>query len=418
MNKTSEFLAGFISRGGGYVLGSGLIVKLTAVITTVIVARSLTDEEFGTISFLLMLITPVIPLAGLAQDFSYLRKAPVLAPTERLGLYKTLSLYGLAASILISCAFDVTLTLLNIVPSGYSIYLVVLTGTLILEYIIKIVEAYLRVESKNSVFSKIGVYRSLALLVLVSVTIPLFGPTGYVVSLICAPLIAIFLILKNIPINLLFLTSYRTVPLADVKYGAGIGVAGFISQLQLPLAGIIYGNYSGDMAGLALYKVATVIPFSLMFVPNLIFKSEFVHIVKGKADIKATMRYLYGYWSIVGSLFTVGAILYWMAGKYFLLLIFGEEYAESYELMAWLLFAVFGAFLLRQPFGNILAAKGFSFLNLMVSIISTAVYIPLTCYLVDKYKLMGAVYSVNVILWSGGLALFLVFIFSQRRIRR
>ena len=410
MNGNESFVSGFLRRGGGYVLGAGVLVKLFALVSSIAVTRMVDQAEYGVISFCFMLITPLIPMAGLALDFYYLRNGTLVAGNERVALYKTISYFGIVFSLMFVLMVNIGAVLLEVFWQDYGKYLAIFSLLIVFEYILRVIEVYLRVEENNREYSKIGLLRSIIMVSLVAVLVPTFGGDGYVVALVAAPLlVTIFFINK-----LMSILRHPVKPVAykniDLKYGVYIGIGASLSQLQIPMSGIIYGFFIGDMAQMAIYKVASIIPFSLIFIPNLIFKSEFVHLVKSGAGLKHMFGYLVGYWRLVIGFFTLGMMTYNWLGKAAVETLFGDEYAASYSVMNILLYAVLGSFLLRQPFGNILAALGYSGINVIVALLSTVVMIPIMIYLIATYDVIGAAYGVLLMTWVTGLILALIYV--------
>lgn len=415
MNGNEGFVSGFLRRGGGYVLGSGVLVKVFALVSSIAVARIVDQTEYGIISFCLMLITPLIPLAGLALDFNYLRNGVLIAGPERIALYKAISYLGIIFSLIFVLIVNIGAVLLDIFKQGYGKYLAILSLLIFFEYILRIVEVYLRVEENNREYAKIGVLRSLIMVSLVVVFVPALGGDGYIAALVGAPLFVTIIFINKLVSVLRYPVKAAELKDIDLKYGVYIGLGAVLSQLQMPMAGIIYGFWVGDMTQMAIYKVASIIPFSLVFIPNLIFKSEFVHLVKSGPGLSDIFGYLGGYWRVVIGLFTLGMLSYYWLGQAVVDTLFGDEYSASYSVMNVLLYAVLGSFLLRQPFGNILAALGYSGINVIVSLVSTVIMIPVMIWLIISYDVLGAAYGVLLMTWMTGLVLALSYIYISKK---
>ena len=415
MNGNEGFVGGFLKRGGGYVLGSGVLVKVFALVSSIAVARMVDQIEYGTISFCLMLITPLIPLAGLSLDFNYLRNGVLIAGTERIALYKAVSYFGIIFSLIFVLIVNIGALLLDVFNQGYGKYLAIFSLLIVFEYMLRIIEVYLRVEENNIEYSRIGVLRSVIMVSMVMLFVPTLGGGGYVAALVGAPLLVTLLFINKLVSVLRHPVKAVNFKDIDLKYGAYIGIGAVLSQLQMPMAGIIYGLWVGDMTQMAIYKVASIVPFSLVFIPNLIFKSEFVHLVKSGPRLSDTFSYLIGYWRVVIGLFTMGMLSYYWLGQVAVDTLFGDEYSASYSVMNVLLYAVLGSFLLRQPFGNILAALGYSGINVVVSLLTTLILIPIMILLIAIYDVLGAAYGVLLMTWMTGLILALTYVYISKK---
>ncbi|MDU0114565.1 oligosaccharide flippase family protein [Psychrosphaera aquimarina] len=101
MNKLSVFFAQFKKRGGIEVVFSAFGTKLISLIVSIMIARTLSTEDFGLISYALMIIIPLIPLSGLGMDFILLRYGALTEFKSNLSIY-TLK-HGTLYSFLLIC---------------------------------------------------------------------------------------------------------------------------------------------------------------------------------------------------------------------------------------------------------------------------------------------------------------------------
>ena len=112
--------------------------------------------------------------------------------------------------------------------------------------------------------------------------------------------------------------------------------------------------------------------------------------------------------------FVLGAMLYFMSDS-IISILFGEEYAEAAYLFEILILGMMGAFILRIPFGNILASVGKSTWNAMIAFIILVLNGILNYYAIHAWGIVGAAIVTSALLWiSGILSLVLFFIYLKK----
>ena len=95
-------------------------------------------------------------------------------------------------------------------------------------------------------------------------------------------------------------------------------------------------------------------------------------------------------------------------------ILFGEEYAEAANLFEILILGMVGAFILRIPFGNMLASVGKSNWNAIVAFIILVLNGILNYYAIYAWGIVGAAIVTSLLFWvSGILSLFLFFYYLK-----
>ncbi|MCS3266881.1 hypothetical protein NXX78_11980 [Bacteroides fragilis] len=69
----SDFISGFIKRGGFSVFFSTALVKISAALLSIIVVQLLTKEDYGILSYVLSIYAIAIVIAGFGGNYSLLR---------------------------------------------------------------------------------------------------------------------------------------------------------------------------------------------------------------------------------------------------------------------------------------------------------------------------------------------------------
>ena len=90
--------------------------------------------------------------------------------------------------------------------------------------------------------------------------------------------------------------------------------------------------------------------------------------------------------------------------------LFGSEYILAQDLIPIFAVGLVGAFLFRNPFGNIITCVGWVKTNTAISIIVLLLDVILNIFLVEKYGIIGAAYSTAILLWIAGIASYIAFL--------
>ena len=88
----SNFIWGFIKRGGFAVLFSTALVKFSSVILSIVIVRLLSKDDFGTLSFILSIYSIAIVIAGFGGNYSLLRYGSITSSLHERKYYYTYTL--------------------------------------------------------------------------------------------------------------------------------------------------------------------------------------------------------------------------------------------------------------------------------------------------------------------------------------
>jgi len=402
-----KFLYSFKSRGGAHVLTSGFTTKAISLLTSIYVIRNISISEYGGISFALMVVLPLLPLVSLGLDFSFLRYASLLDDRKKINTFFVFSLvHGSVISII--------LTLLMVFLSDYialadsnsnsSLYIKVLSLLFVLDFLNRLFQNYSRVIGRNKIFAYSGLLRAVMVFVIAYGLSFIIDGWAYVFALIVSPLISVLFIYIFLAKSLKEGVVSNQSGWSDFyKFGVYTGFGSVISQLQMPMAGVMLG-WMGSGYEVALYRVASLIPISLLFIPNLFLKSEFVYLSKTYADKSLVKNYIVNY-AKLAVLFSLVMILVGMfLGAFIVQFLFGEQYSAASGPFKILLLGVAGGIILRQLFGNLTYAAGKSGLNVINAVLNFIFGLILTYFLISYFGVYGAVASTAFMLWFSGIS--------------
>lgn len=400
----------FKSKEGGYVLSSSLFVKLCSFLTSILLIRILSPDEYGLLSYVLSALAFFIPFSGGGIQHSFMRFAPmILNPEEREGLFRHSFYKGLIYSAITTLAIYLIMPWLNKALEGTSEHFIYLTIYIFSFFIIELVKTRYRVNRKNKKYASIDAYSAGLVLLLGGVFTYLYGSIAYVVVLVVVPLLIGLYHLKlgdKVEVG---------IPKDYYSYGLWVGVGAIASQLMYSLDVFLVGKLLQDSTQVAIYRTASIIPMALFFIPNSYITTHYADLAQNSNDKHYLVSFVKDYIKLFVLIVIVMAITLYLCSDLIISILFGAEYLESVYLFQILIIGMIGAFVLRIPFGNILAAVGKSSWNAVVAFAILVLNGILNYYAISKWGIVGAAVVTSVLLWlSGIISSFLFYVYLNR----
>lgn len=402
--SAKNFIQSFIQRKGIWVLLSSYFAKAATFLISIFVARYLAKEEFGAITYAATIISFVAPFKGFGIHQGFLRFASISNSQidKKFYLQKTLAL-GLKYTGIIIGALLILSTFITNNLSNAFLYLVLLSLQLIGLFLIDTLKIYTRVIGLNKLFSSVVFWNNLTLVIgAISLTY-LFGGLGYITALVLLPVVVgIVLLFKlNALQNIKPRVSLNKKEF--INYGLFMSIGGVLSQLLYAVDIMLIANILKESSLVAEYKVANIIPFSLLILPVAILTTDYVKISNEAEKDRSSIWKYYGAYLKIMSLISVGIIAFFYFCSDYLMLLFGEQYNNHNNLMFIFSIGVVGALLFRIPLGNILAAVGWPKINALFSLVILLINLVAGYYCVTKFGVFGAAYTTIALMWCSGI---------------
>ncbi|TXJ01323.1 MAG: hypothetical protein E6Q32_04710, partial [Neisseriales bacterium] len=181
-----------------------------------------------------------------------------------------------------------------------------------------------------------------------------------------------------------------------ISYSFFTTLSNAFSGLLFVLDTVIISYVVKDPQILASYRVATMIPFAINFIPNIAinyYYPEFAKNAHDPAKIRQLSRFVSQRMFIFSALVSLILII---AAKPLILTIFGSSYQDSILPFQIISFGYWIIATFRTVNGNILAALGKAKLSFYLTFIILLVNIITTYYLVLKYSMNGAALAIVV----------------------
>lgn len=166
-----------------------------------------------------------------------------------------------------------------------------------------------------------------------------------------------------------------------------------LSQALTLLGTFFVGQYLASDTAVASYKVATTIPFALLFIPTVLITYIYPYFASHNTDGPWTRRN-YLRLSLAGAA-CVGSVALVMGalGGPLIGLVFGEQYLDAVPSFQILILGFFVTAAFRQPAGNLLVTQKRLTTNTVVGIASIVLNVVLSIILIPSMQLEGAAWA-------------------------
>jgi O-antigen/teichoic acid export membrane protein len=403
----------FNSKAGFHLLGSSFLGKIARFLLSLAVIKILPPETFGQLSYALSILAFIAPFNGFGLQHSLVRFGAIAKnDLEKSAINQAILNRGLLAAICSSIALFLLASLVSFNLPGSTKMLQILSFQLVGLFVLEFVNGQLLLDKKNKKYASLNLVYNLVLLLFGVIFTYFLNEIGYLVVLLVVPLVvyAPFISWKGL---------FKRVKASNknewFKYGIYTGFAALASQLLFSIDTILIGNILKDPIQIALYRTGSILPLNLLFIPVTFMKADYVLLANNYKDKSYLVNYLKKYYSIFVPL-TIGIT---GTGLFFseeiISLIFGETYKLSAPIFSVLLVGVMGAYLLRAPFGGLLAAIGRTNYNAITAVTVLVLNIGFNYLFIPKYGIMAASIATASLLWLSGIMGMFFFFYLYRK---
>ncbi|MFK7810704.1 MAG: polysaccharide biosynthesis C-terminal domain-containing protein [Saprospiraceae bacterium] len=408
-NKLSakQFITSFLHRKGAHVLFSFFFNKVTSFLVVIAIVNLLPKSEYGYITYAVSTLGFLLPFMGAGLHQGLVRYGSL---SEGQRQKKILAKATMWNALKWSSVFVIVLLLLSPfltknIPEA-SFYLSVLSFQFIGLLLFQFVAVYCRLLGLNRLYAKIENINNVLLVIGNIAMCFLLGGPGYVISMVSIP----FIVALFFAFRLGLFSKEVEEERADIDwkeyiiYGLSVSIGGVLSQLLYSVDILLLGNMLENSEELiAQYKVATIFPFSLLFIPVAIVTTDFVKLARAAETDKAFIKnYYWNYLKLFSGVAALIFAFFWFFGES-LLALFGKDYQQVPELMVIFAVGIVGGLLFRVPLGNILSAIGWPKINAVFSAIIVMLNVVGSYFMIQWYGIIGAAIVTASLMWLSGL---------------
>ena len=408
MKDFYKFIKQFLQNHGLFVFLSFMIEKFVMLINIIFIVKMISQDEFGQITLIASVLTFIVPWSGFGS-LQLLMKYGAGEKNEenRKNLSRKLLRKGIVYQIFLAVIFVLVANLYTIKFDHLEWIILLFAVRLFGLYFQSHLIIDYRINGHNKKFALLNIIlNSIGLLFTFGLTY-YFGAIGYMISLAIIPFLSLFFYNKT-----LFQKSIDTLAhlnrKAMWKYGRMESLAYFASEIlfSIDIAMIAYFMSDNDIA---LYKVAIILPLNLLFIPTILFQTDFPRIIKNCQDKTFLQFYIKNYYKMfvpIGIIILIGSFF---LKDWLIKIFFNSSYLKGDTVFFIATIAVVIAMLFRVLYINLNSAIGRSDWNVRVSIVSILSLIIFDAILIPLYKIEGAALGMLLTFTVSGLYAYYLF---------
>ena len=420
MVKTLTRVKTLFKTGFFHIFGSSVINKVIAFLSSIVLVHILTKVEYGTFTYAWNIYSLVVIFNGMGIEYGTLQMASEHSGDEKYA--NRVSNYGVRFGL----RFNLVLVLV-LLGIGLCAPLKIIGGRRLLcglcllpvaQLLYNMTSCHLRSQKRNQDYAKLAVINS-ALVFLVSAGCAfMFREMGLVVGHYVAYIIAYLVGLFIFHVQLINSSAGELgtdkKPLLKISFISMLNNG--LSQLMYLLDVFILGIVDPQETILASYKVATMIPAALTFIPLSMITYLYPYFAEHKDDGKWLIgRYKQILIGLGSFNLILSAVLFIIAPQ-IIGILFGKQYLDAVPVFRLLALNYFFSATFRILSGNLLVTQRKLKFNLFVAIVSSLTNVIADYYFIQWWGSMGAaIATVLVVLVSGILSTsYLVYTFRKK----
>lgn len=393
----TDFFFSKVRSGVVHTLSANILNKIIGMISTMIITRMFTTTDYGILSYVLNIYSYLTLISGLGLISGNIQFA-----TENKGQGKAYSYYkyclsmGLLVDIVIATISMLLLSIFKLPIEGAKSYILMYIPLLLLEYIIAIIQGILR--SRN----QIKEYAQLLNINSISIAIGTCGGAFFgVLGVIIGRYVASIITLIYAGFSSKEIVEY--VRLAEgldkkeksalwnysILVGASSAMNLLVHQLDVTLIAVMVKTAED----VGLYKVGTIIPNALEFIPSALVIAILPSIIyhKNEAEwIRENIKKTYLYLLLLNAVLTTVVI---STAPLIIKVVSGEKYLSVLPIFRILTIGYFFSGTFRGLSVNLLAAFRRVKFGLLVSVTTCITDIIFNYLFIMKFGVIGAAYA-------------------------
>lgn len=390
-----------LKKGLLQIFSANVINKIVQFITVAFLTQIISKKDYGSFTYAQNLMSFVLLFEGAGVTTGILQYCSVSKDSkEKVGIFKYGVFVGIIVNIILSIGIFIYAIFGKLPIEGSREPLMMLACVPMFSVVFNAIQVFLRSTFKNTEFSVLTSFNTIVYFIATVALSFIMGVKGLIIGMYIAYIASICLgfwfIRKDILNNKGTKVSDDFHKISFLKYSIVTVITNAMSQLLFLLDTQLIGIFTKDEAILASYKVATTIPFNLLFIPSSIMIFAYPYFAQNKNDkiwLKKRISQLTKMLLVINSIIGIGGIIF----SDLILSIFGKQYLDAKGCFIVLMVGYIVAGTFRVPYGNILASFGLVKANLINAIFSGVANIILDIILILKYGSMGAAYATLIV---------------------
>lgn len=391
-----------LKKGLFHIMGSTFVNKIIGFITNVAIVKILTKTEYGVFSsaFNTYTMAALFSGFGIANGILYFCSDKE-KKEKRLAYYDFSLKYGIIS--------DVLLMIVLIIYGAYGPvgimntrkYVVFLSALPLVAYVQNYFSMVLRTRKENVKYSRLLNINSFSYAVLAVIGSYMWGIygtiTGRYLAFLITAIIGAFYCRPYLEFSKLSYKLMKNERLDIIKYSLANGAISALNSILYMIDVWLIGYLIADAEVLASYKVATVIPEHMTFIPSCVAIVFFPMFVEQSGNVEWLHKNIKKLYKSMVALSGAIAMVMIIAAPLIIRILWGNQYVDAVLCFKILAISFFFLSSFRILTTNILVAFGKMKFNLVVSLIVGVLNIILDIVLIYYYGSIGAAVATLII---------------------
>ncbi|WP_343347377.1 oligosaccharide flippase family protein [Terrisporobacter petrolearius] len=385
-----------------HIFGSSVINKIIAFMSSAILVRVLTKDEYGTFTYAWNIFSFILLLNGFGINFGILQICSENSKDDNLNyqILKWGTKYGTIIDIIIAIIILLIALLipLPIENSNYVLGLLCIMPILILLF--EIQSSYLRANRYTIEFSKISMLNTFFVFVFSVIGAYIFREIGLVLGRYLAYLITIIYGLKFIHKD----TNPNIHIDIDSSIKKEMKKISFISMINSGLSQVLYlldvfiiGLVVSNESIIASYKVGTMIPSALSFIPMSLVTYIYPYFAQHYNDREWCLKKYKTITCWFGLFNLIFSLLLFIFAPMIIKVLFGIQYLDAIVPFRILTVSYFFSGTFRVIAGNILVTQKQLKFNMFVAVLSGIINVLADYYFIKMWGSNGAALATLIV---------------------
>ena len=395
--QESRIIIERLRQGILQVFTANVINKIIVMVSNMVITRVLTKPEYGVWSFVLNIYSYASLITGLGLATGAFQFGAENRGNEKeFSFYKYCLSIGLIANSIISLGFICSSFLIDFSIEGSTPYIRAYVPIILLEYTVEILLTILRCQSRMTEYARVLNINTILVAGLTCLG-ALCGVGGVIVGKYVAAILSISYLVYIARPEIKKIISSNWVSGQQKKelwhYSFFTGLSSTLNRMLYLIDVSMIASLIKSATDVANYKVATLIPNSLTFIPSSVIIVVLPNIIAHNRDftwlrknVKKTYLCLFVLNVIIGIVLTAFAPL-------IINILSGSQYADSIKPFRILVFGYVIAGTFRYLSTNILAGLRRVVFNLIISLLTGIADIILNYFLIRIWGMNGAAYA-------------------------
>ena len=397
-----NYIKKLLNTGFFHIFGSTVINKIIGFSSNFIIVRLIDKTDYGAFTYANNIMCIVLIFSGMGMASGVLQLCSEKIDEKK--LFNDIYIYGSKCGFIFNILLTIILVIiamyisLPIAKSNYLLLLMAFNPIVLLLF--QFQQIYLRSSLKNKEYSFSTTFNSCALLVCSVIGAIINDEKGLIFGIYLANIISIIFVRYRYEVSPVVLKKGRCVCIEKkVLYRISI-----ISMLSNALTDLMYlldifliGMLLADSIVVATYKVATVIPNALYFIPSAVCMYVYPYFARNKDNfewVKRTYHVITAVMMLVNLIITLIMIL---CAPIIIDIFFGTRYLDVVNCFRILSIGYFFNGSFRAIAGNLLVTQRKIEFNLLISVISILLNVVGNLTLIPIWGIEGAAITTAIV---------------------